>query len=176
MGSFTHLQRDQLCKISALTAEGVSAGHIARSIGVHRSTIYGEWNRCGGRAHYCEDAAEFDRLMKRAAGADNARRYDKAIWASVQRQLDAAWSPRMIDARSRAFARASAHTDVGAGARAATPGLPETRGSGVMPSASRIYAWAQTQPHAWWTGKRIRRYGPRKLRVTLGNNGVKRAR
>ena len=160
MRSYTQLQRDQLCKISALTREGVSAAQIARSIGVHRSTIYDEWNRCGGRAQYCEDAAEFDRLMKRAAGADNACRFDESVWASVQQQLDTAWSPRMISGRARAFAPSTGDSDAGSSARAATP------------SASRIYAWAQSQPLAWWTGKRLRRYGARKLRVTLGNNGA----
>ena len=179
MRHYTQLQRDQLCKISALTAEGLAASRIARSVGVHRATIYAEWSRCGGRLHYCEYRAEFDRLMKRAEGARNASGFDAATWQRVHAELDQTWSPRMISGRARALAAVSQAPAMGEASHTATSATlgPTMTGSAPpvaapMPSASRIYAWAHTQHEAWWCGRRLRRYGARSARVVLGNNGA----
>ena len=151
MAHYTQLQRDQLCRISALTDTGATAVFIAEQLGVCRSTIYREWARCGGRKHYAVDRAMQERAHARAGGANNARIYGQAAWDQVEASLRQAWSPDSISGRSRA--------------------LPD-QAAVALPSRSRIYMWAHERPASWWPHKRIRRYGPRSARPGVGRNGA----
>jgi transposase, IS30 family len=151
--TYTHLQPEQLCRISALTDAGLSAALIAQQLGIHRCTLYREWRRCGGRAHYSAPGAQTDRRAARARGANNARRYDEAVWARVVHGLQAALSPDALVGRAR---------------------LMESEAERALPCRSRIYAWAQQQGRAWWQqpALRLRRYGPRRPASAWGNNGA----
>lgn len=151
MSTYTHLQPEQLCRISALTDAGLSALSIAQQLGIHRCTLYREWRRCGGREHYSAPAASRDRRAARARGAGNARRYDEAAWQRVCEGLQASLSPDALVGRARLIE-------------------PER----LLPRRSRIYAWAQQQGLAWWhsPGFRIRRYGKRRAASAKGNNGA----
>ena len=151
MSHYTQLQRDQLCAISALTEAGATGTAIAKQLGLARSTLYREWARCGGRAHYELEAAIEQRQQARAGGANNARIFDEATWAEVNASLQNAWSPDSIALRRRALP-----------ASAERP----------LPCRSRIYVWAHAQDAPWWTHKRIRRYGPRTKHPAIGGNGA----
>ena len=151
MPHYTQLQRDQLCRISALTEAGASATAIAKQLCLSRSTLYREWSRCGGRGRYDVEAAIEQRRQARAGGANNARIYDDAAWAQVNASLQNAWSPDSISGRNRA--------------------LPEV-GAARLPCRSRIYVWAHAQDAPWWKEKRIRRYGARGGKPAIGRNGA----
>ena len=151
MSHYTQLQRDQLCAISALTEAGASAMAIAKQLGLSRSTLYREWGRCGGRAHYELERAVKQRADARAGGANNARIYDASAWSQINTALQNAWSPGSISGRRRA--------------------LPAP-GEQPLPCRSRIYVWAHAQDAPWWKEKRIRRYGPRGGKPAMGRNGA----
>lgn len=93
------------------------------------------------------------RSQQRAGGAHNARIYGDEAWATVNAELQTAWSPDALSGRNRALSPPDGQR---------------------LPCRSRIYVWAKAQDAAWWkdSRKRIRRYGPRSGNPTLGRNAA----
>ena len=138
MKRFTHLQPDELSKISALFAAGVSPSAIADGLTRHVSTIRRELGRCKGA--YNERDAQANRRAARASCAANAQRFGAEHWARVELGLCQLRSPEQIVGRAW------------------------TLGEAALPCSSRIYTWlaerCEHEPH-FCHGKRVRRYGKR---------------
>ena len=98
MKRFTHLQPDQLSKISALVAAGVSPSAIADGLTRHVSTIRRELGRCKGA--YNERDAQANRRAARACCAANAQRFGAEHWARVELGLCQLRSPEQIAGRA----------------------------------------------------------------------------
>ena len=71
---------------------------IAEGLGRHRSSLYDEIKRGGGR-RYCPERAQRHRNARRARSAANGQRKPAAAWRQVGRQLSQGWSPEQISGR-----------------------------------------------------------------------------
>lgn len=99
--SFAHLNRPQRYQIEKQLAEGKSVAVIARSLGVHRSTVYRELGRGRLRGRYCASVAHERTLDCRARSAANHPQHPRELWQLVRRQLAQDWSPQQISGRLR---------------------------------------------------------------------------
>ena len=115
MKRFTHLQPDELSKISALFAAGVSPSAMSDELTRHVSTIQRELDRCKGA--YNERDAQANRRAARASCAANAQRFGTEHWARVERGLCQLRSPEQIVGRAW------------------------TLGEPALPCCARIYTW-----------------------------------
>ena len=143
--SFAHLNQHQRYQIEKQLAEGKSVAVIARSLGIHRSTVYRELRRGQLKGRYCASTSHQRTLGRREKSAANHRQYPRELWQWVRGQLRRQWSPQQISGRLRLCAH---------------PG-------GYRPSPQAIYDWlARTRsplakhlrhyrkPSAWRCGAR----------------------
>ena len=117
--SFAHLNQHQRYQIEKQLAEGKSVVVIARSLGVHRSTVYRELRRGQLKGRYCASTSHQRTLGRRKKSAANHRQYPCELWQWVRGQLRRQWSPQQISGRLRLCAH---------------PG-------GYRPSPQAIYDW-----------------------------------
>jgi len=97
--SFAHLNQHQRYQIEKQLAEGKSAAVIARSLGIHRSTVYRELRRGQRRGRYCAETSHQRTLGRREKSAANHRQYPRELWQWVRGQLKQEWSPQQISNR-----------------------------------------------------------------------------
>ncbi|MBK9218931.1 MAG: IS30 family transposase [Uliginosibacterium sp.] len=74
---------------------------IARSLGIHRSTVYRELRRGQIKGRYCASTSHQRTLGRREKSAANHRQYPRELWQWVRGQLKREWSPQQISGRLR---------------------------------------------------------------------------
>ncbi len=99
--SFAHLNQHQRYQIEKQLAEGKSVAVIARSLGIHRSTVYRELRRGQIKGRYCASTSHQRTLGRREKSAANHRQYPRELWQWVRGQLKQEWSPQQISGRLR---------------------------------------------------------------------------
>jgi len=99
--SFAHLNQHQRYQIEKQLAEGKSVAVIARSLGIHRSTVYRELRRGQLKGRYCAHTSHQRTLWRRARSAANHRQHPRELWQWVRGQLKQEWSPQQISGRLR---------------------------------------------------------------------------
>ncbi|MBK9219387.1 MAG: IS30 family transposase [Uliginosibacterium sp.] len=99
--SFAHLNQHQRYQIEKQLAEGKSVAVIARSLGIHRSTVYRELRRGQLKGRYSASTSHQRALGRREKSAANHRQYPRELWQWVRGQLKQEWSPQQISGRLR---------------------------------------------------------------------------
>lgn len=97
METYKQLTREQRYQIDALLRAGYSRSRIARTVGVHRCTIYRELRRNRARRGYLPHHAHLLALKRRRG--KTKRRLEPSHWATVCRLLRQDWSPEQIARR-----------------------------------------------------------------------------
>lgn len=97
--SYTQLTREQRYQIKALLQTGHKPTVIARTIGVHKSTIQRELKRNQGQRGYRPKQAHEKAMMRRQA--KSKPRISPAVWSLVEEKLKEDWSPEQISGRLR---------------------------------------------------------------------------
>lgn len=95
MNSYQQLTQDQRYQIYAFLKAGFSQPHIARELGVDRSTIWREVKRNRGQRGYRPKQAQHLADSRRRAKA-NATRITTETWQQVDALLKQDWSPEQI--------------------------------------------------------------------------------
>lgn len=96
------ITKEQRYEIYAYKQAGLSKSEIAEHLGVHRSTIYREFERnCDKRScEYRPDLANRKR-DKRMKGRNHAMKMDVGMKAKIDRCLESGWSPEQIYGRCK---------------------------------------------------------------------------
>lgn len=97
MRTYKQLTLEQRYQIDALLRAGRSCPHIARTLGVHRCTVYREVKRNRSRKGYVSHRAHGRAVRRRKSKA--RRRLQEHHWATVRRLLGQDWSPEQISRR-----------------------------------------------------------------------------
>jgi IS30 family transposase len=101
MKSYQQLTQDQRYQIHACLKAGFSLPHIARQLGVDRSTIWREVNRNRGQRGYRPKQAQQLADSRRQAKA-NAIRISAETWQQVEADLRKDWSPEQVSGTRKA--------------------------------------------------------------------------
>ena len=94
MRNYTQLTHEQRYQIYILMKAGHTQSHVARLIGVHKSTISRELRRNRGLRGYRPQQAHNRCLERRSQKA--AARIESTTWAIVERLIREDWSPEQI--------------------------------------------------------------------------------
>lgn len=97
---------DERARVEAMSTEGVEVAEIARRLGRHRSTVYRELGRGGGRCGYDASAAQAAAEVRAARPKTPKLVADPELAAAVAGGLRERWSPHAISAQLRAEGRA----------------------------------------------------------------------
>jgi transposase, IS30 family len=101
MKSYQQLTQDLRYQIHAFLKAGFSQSHIARQLGVDRSTIWREVNRNRGQRGYRPKQAQQLADARRQAKA-NATRISTETWQQVEAGLRQDWSPEQVSGTLKA--------------------------------------------------------------------------
>ncbi len=93
---------DERARVEAMSTEGVEVAEIARRLGRHRSTVYRELKRGGGRCGYDAGAAHVSAAARAARPKAPKLVADPELAAAVAGGLAQRWSPQAISAQLRA--------------------------------------------------------------------------
>ena len=99
MSSYKQLTREERYQIKALLQTGHKQAEIARTIGVHKSTIKRELNRNRGQRGYRPEQAHNKAMMRRKS--KSKPRISAKVWSVVDKKLTEDWSPEQISGRLR---------------------------------------------------------------------------
>ncbi|MBK9614345.1 MAG: helix-turn-helix domain-containing protein [Uliginosibacterium sp.] len=145
--SFAHLNQHQRYQIEKQLAEGKSVAVIARSLGIHRSTVY----RIASPAarQHCTNAPCREKTRPRSRGGPASASGPRTC-SNVSTPGTGKATPSWGDHASTAWSRWLS-------ARASTPGYRPPSPSYPSLSPSTLRAPSRTVPHAHWTGRGRRR-------------------
>lgn len=101
MTSYQQLTQDQRYQIYAFLKAGFSQAHIARELGVDRSTIWRELQRNRGQRGYRPKQAQQLADTRRKA-KENAIRISAETWQQVEANLRKDWSPEQVSGTLKA--------------------------------------------------------------------------
>lgn len=94
------LRLEQRYKLQALREAKVSPRHIAKLLGVHKSTVYREINRGGGPLHYAPEKSQ-ERADRLAATSHRHYAYGKNDWKAVDEKIREDLSPEQVNGRMK---------------------------------------------------------------------------
>jgi len=97
MRHYTQLTREQRYQISALLDNNLTQTEIAKTLGVHKSTISRELKRNTGKRGYRPKQA--DELAKERAKLCTKHRFIEPIWGVVEHFIELDWSPEQVSKR-----------------------------------------------------------------------------
>ena len=80
---YHHLTRDKRCQLYTLKANGESTNNIAVMLGVHRSTLYREFNRNTGQKGYRYQQAQERAIERKKISAQNTLKMTPGLIAIV---------------------------------------------------------------------------------------------
>ena len=106
MKSYQQLTQDQRYQIYAFLKAGFSQSHIARELGVDKSTICRELQRNRGQRGYRPKQAQHLADSRRHAQA-NATRIRAETWQQVEVGLRQDWSPEQVSGALKAQGQAT---------------------------------------------------------------------
>ena len=93
---YHQLTRDKRCQIYTLKARGDAVATIANEIEVHRSTIYREIERNGGRRGYRYKQANEKAVKRRCNASNQKQKMTSFIIFVIRKKLKLQWSPEQI--------------------------------------------------------------------------------
>lgn len=100
---YHHLTRDRRCQISALLQRGDNHTDIAKTIGVHPSTISREVKRNSVKGAYVFDNAQRKSLRRRRKASKRPRKLTHETEGFLREKLNQQWSPQQISGWLKVF-------------------------------------------------------------------------